>query len=214
MSTLKATYSIREEISHAISHGVGILLSIAGLTVLVAFAAANGDGWHITSSAIYGATLILMYSASTVYHGVTHNKAKKVLRRVDHACIYLLIAGTYTPFLLVNLRESWGWWLFGIIWTLALIGLVVELTGYKPVRRLSLWLYLLMGWMIVAAIHPMLLHVSTGGLLLLLAGGLAYTGGAFFYVKKSMPYHHFIWHLFVLAGSTFHFFAILFYVIP
>ena len=214
MAKTKAHYTVSEEIAHAVSHGVGILLSIAGLAILVAFSSLNGDAWHIISSSIYGATLILMYSASTLYHGVSHEKAKSVLQRVDHAAIYLLIAGTYTPFLLINLRQNWGWWLFGIIWSLALIGLVFEVTGFKPVKRISLWLYLMMGWLIVLAINPMLTHVSTGGLVLLLAGGLAYTGGAFFYVRKTMPYHHVIWHIFVLAGSILHYFSILFYVIP
>jgi len=207
-------YSLAEEIWHAVSHGIGILLSIAGLTILVAFSARNGDAWHVTSTAIYGATLIMMYTASTVYHGVTSARAKAILRHVDHATIYLLIAGTYTPFLLNNLRQDWGWSLFGIIWTLALAGVVFELTGYKPLKRISLWLYLAMGWMIVFAVKPMIENVSTGGLVLLLAGGLAYTFGALFYVRKSMPYHHVIWHLFVLAGSILHFFSILFYVVP
>lgn len=214
MAQAATAYTVAEEVAHAVSHGIGLLLSIIGLAVLVGFSSLNGDAWHITSTSIYGATLILMYSASTVYHGVTHTRAKDVLRHIDHAAIYLLIAGSYTPFLLNNLRDDWGWWLFGIIWTLALIGLVVEITRFKPIKKLSLWLYLMMGWLIVIAINPMIENVSTGGLVLLLAGGLAYTGGAFFYVRKNMRYHHVIWHLFVLAGSIFHYFAILFYVVP
>jgi len=214
MSESRVLYTQTEELLHAITHGIGILLSIAGLAILVAFASLNGDGWHITSSSIYGSTLILLYSASTLYHGVSHTRAKKLLQHLDHAAIYLLIAGTYTPFLLVSLRQDVGWLLFAVIWSVALMGVCLEVCQNKPIRRLSLWLYMTMGWMIVLAINPMLQQVSTGGLILLLAGGLAYTAGAFFYVKEKMLYHHVIWHLFVLAGSILHYFAILFYVIP
>lgn len=207
-------YSLTEEVLHTITHGIGILLSIAGLAILVAFASVNGDSWHIVTSSIYGATLVLLYSASTLYHGIPHSRAKKLLQQFDHAAIYLLIAGTYTPYLLVNLREDWGWWLFAVIWVVAIIGVVFEFCDCKPFQRISLWLYLSMGWMIVVAINPMLQNVSTGGLVLLLAGGLAYTAGAYFYVKEQIPYHHVIWHVFVLAGSILHYFSILFYVIP
>ncbi len=207
-------YSLAEEIVHAITHGVGVLLSIAGLAVLVAYASLNGNGWHIVSSSIYGATLILMYTASTLYHSIPSPRAKPVLRQLDHAAIYLLIAGTYTPFLLVNLRLDGGWILFAVIWALALFGVVFEMTGYRPFKRASLWLYLGMGWLVVVAVKPLLQQVSVGGLVLLLLGGLAYTAGALFYVRKGMKYHHVIWHLFVLAGSILHYFAVLFYVIP
>ena len=214
MNNSPTLYSFNEEVLHTITHGIGILLSIAGLTVLVAYASVNGDSWHVATSSIYGSTLILLYSASTLYHGIPHASAKRLLRQFDHAAIYLLIAGTYTPFLLVNLREGWGWWLFSIIWVLAIVGVVFEFSESKPFKRISLALYLSMGWMIVVAINPMLQNVSTGGLLLLLAGGLSYTAGAYFYIRKQMPYHHVIWHLFVLAGSILHYFSILFYVIP
>ena len=207
-------YTATEELLHALTHGLGIVLSIVGLAVLVAYASLNGDVWHVVSSSIYGATLILMYSASTLYHGISHARFKTILQQLDHAAIYLLIAGTYTPFLLVNLRHDWGWTLFGIIWVVAIVGVVFELTGYKPFKKISLGLYLTMGWMIVFAINPMLEHVSSGGLMLLLGGGLAYSFGAIFYVKKSIPYHHVIWHLFVLLGSILHYFSILFFVIP
>lgn len=214
MNEPAASYSDTEEIFHTISHGVGIVLSIAGLAILVAFATLNGNGWHIASSSIYGATLILMYSFSTLYHGIPHSQAKQILQQLDHAAIYLLIAGTYTPFLLVNLRHDWGWLLLVIIWTVAIIGVIFELSNYKPFKRISLWLYMTMGWMILLAIKPMLDNVHIGGIVLLVAGGLAYTIGAIFYVRKQMPYHHVIWHFFVLAGSILHFFSILFYVIP
>lgn len=210
----KSHYSPNEELLHTISHGIGILLSIAGLTVLVAFASLNGNVWHVVSSSIYGATLILMYSASTLYHGISHLRIKSILQQLDHAAIYLLIAGTYTPFLLVNLRHDWGWTLFTVIWSIAVVGVIFELTGYKPFKKISLGLYLGMGWLIVLAINPMLQHVSVGGLVLLLLGGLAYSVGAYFYAKESMRYHHVIWHLFVLLGSILHYFSILFFVIP
>lgn len=214
MNDSTTAYTQAEEVLHTITHGIGLLLSIAGLTTLVAFASINGDSWHVITSSVYGATLILLYSASTLYHGIPHAGAKKLLKQFDHAAIYLLIAGTYTPYLLVSLREDWGWLLFSIIWVVAITGVVFEFCECKPFKRISLWLYLCMGWMIVVAINPMLQNVSTGGLILLLAGGLAYTAGAYFYVKKQMPYHHVIWHVFVLAGSILHYFSVLFYVIP
>ena len=207
-------YSMGEEIAHAITHGVGIPLSITALVVLVTFSALYGNAWHITSTAVYGTTLILLYTASTLYHGIPQPRAKTILRQLDHAAIFLLIAGTYTPFTLVNLRGPWGWSLFGLVWGLAIMGVVVELWGSARFRRWSLALYLGLGWLVVIAIKPMLTLVETGGLLLLLAGGLSYTLGALFYIWKRLAYNHAIWHLFVLAGSALHFFAVLFYVVP
>jgi hemolysin III len=209
-----SAYSLGEEIAHTITHGVGILLSIAALVVLVAFSVLYGDAWHITSTSIYGATLILLYTASTLYHGIPHPRAKRVLRQLDHAAIFLLIAGTYTPFTLVNLRGGWGWTLFAMVWGIALAGMVLELAVKQRRRGLSIALYLGLGWLVVIAIEPMLSRVETGGLVLLLLGGLCYSFGVIFYVRKSMLYHHAVWHLFVLAGSVFHFFSVLFYVIP
>ncbi len=207
-------YSIGEEIAHAVTHGVGVLLSIGGLAVLVAFSTLYGNAWHITSSSIYGATLILLYSSSTLYHGITQEKAKRVLRKLDHAAIFLLIAGTYTPFTLVNLRGPWGWTLFGLVWGIAVVGMVLELVCKKRYRWLSLSLYLGLGWLVLIAIKPMLSSVEMGGLLLLLAGGLCYSLGVIFYVWKRLAYHHAVWHLFVLAGSVLHFFSVFFYVVP
>ncbi|MEW8693680.1 MAG: hemolysin III family protein [Candidatus Thiodiazotropha endolucinida] len=211
--TLAERYSIGEEIAHAVTHGVGVLLSIGGLAVLVAFSALYGDVWHITSSSFYGATLILLYSFSTLYHGIPYPKAKRVLQRLDHAAIFLLIAGTYTPFTLVNLRGPWGWTLFGLVWGIAIVGMVLELACRKRYKWLSLSLYLGLGWLVLIAIKPMLLSVETGGLLLLLAGGLCYSLGVIFYVWKRLTYHHAVWHLFVLTGSVLHFFSVLFYVV-
>lgn len=207
-------YTLGEEIAHAVSHGIGALLSIAGLTVLVAFAALYGNAWHITSCSIYGATLIFLYTASTLYHGITQPKAKQVLQRIDHAAIFLLIAGTYTPFTLVNLRGGWGWTLFGLVWGLAVLGVVLETAIKRRIRWLSITLYLGLGWLVLIAIKPLLASVPTGGLLLLLAGGLSYSLGVIFYVWKRMAYHHAVWHLFVMAGSVLHFFSIFCYVVP
>ena len=207
-------YSLGEEIAHAVTHGVGALLSIAGLAILVAYSALYGDAWHIVSSSIYGFTLILLYSASTLYHAIPVPDIKRILQKIDHAAIYLLIAGTYTPFTLVNLRGPWGWSLFGVVWGLAIAGILIELTQRRRREWLSLALYLGMGWAILVAIVPMLESVETGGLLLLLLGGLSYSLGVFFYVRHHMRFHHAIWHMFVLVGSTLHFFAVLFYVIP
>mgnify|MGYP000920955510 CR=1 FL=1 len=207
-------YTLGEEIANSVIHGVGIVLGIAGLGVLTAFASLYGDAWHIVGCSVFGAALILLYTASTLYHSIPLPRVKAVLRTLDHSAIFVLIAGTYTPFLLVNLRGPWGWSLFGVIWGLALVGIVLRIVRGRRSTLLSVGLYVGMGWAVVAAIEPMLNSVAPGGLLLLLLGGLAYTLGIVFYAWKHLPYHHAIWHGFVLAGSISHFFAILFYVIP
>lgn len=207
-------YRQGEEIANSITHGVGIVLSIAGLAVLTAFASVFGSVWHIVSCSIYGATQIILYTASTLYHSIQQPRAKALLRRLDHAAIFLLIAGTYTPFTLVSLRGPWGWSIFGLIWGLALLGIALQgvLIRYGPL--VTALPYLAMGWVAVVAIKPILAAVAPGGLALLAAGGMAYTLGSVFYVWRRLPYHHAIWHVFVLAGGILHFFAILFYVIP
>ncbi len=211
---LAGRYTIAEEIAHAITHGVGLVLSIGALTILVVFASLRGDAWHIVSTSIYGSTLVVLYAASTFYHALSAPGAKAVFRILDHAAIYLLIAGTYTPFTLVNLRGGWGWALFGVVWGLALLGIVMEAVASRRVRALSVVLYLGLGWLAAIAVKPLLDSVAVGGLVLMLLGGLAYSGGVCFYVWRKLPYHHAIWHLFVMAGSICHFFAVLFYVIP
>ena len=212
--THTARYSLGEEIANSITHGLGLLLSIAGLAILTAYASRFGNAWHIVSCVIYGTTLVLLYTTSTLYHSIPAPRVKRIMRNLDHSAIFLLIAGTYTPFTLVSLRGPWGWTLFGIVWGLAVVGIVLELS-LKP-RRLvvSLLLYLGMGWVVVAAIKPMLTALAPAGLTLLVLGGLAYSLGVIFYVRRSMPYHHAIWHGFVLAGSVLHFFAVLLSVIP
>jgi hemolysin III len=201
-------------VAHALTHGIGAVLSIVALVFMLIWAAAYGDGWHVVAASIYGASLILLYTASTLYHAFPWPKMKAVFQQLDHAAIYILIAGTYTPFALINLRDAWGWTLLGVAWGIALVGVVLELTLKKRIAWLSLTLYLGMGWMAIIAINPMIDNVDAGGLMLLVAGGLAYTLGVIFYVWKSLPYHHAIWHLFVLAGSVFHFFSIFYFVLP
>lgn len=207
-------YSQGEEIANSITHGIGVALSIAGLAVLTSFASLFGSAWHVVSCSIYGATQILLYTASTLYHSIPVPQAKAVLRRLDHSAIFLLIAGTYTPFALVNLRGSWGWTILTVIWVLAVAGIALQ---SFLIRQKAIWTalpYVGMGWVVVLAVKPLIESVAPGGLVLLLAGGLAYTLGCVFYVAKRLPYHHAIWHLFVMAGSACHFFAILYYVIP
>jgi hemolysin III len=207
-------YSVAEEIAHVITHGAGLLLSIAGLVVLVVIASLRGDSWHIVSVAVYGSTLVILYAASTLYHALPSPNAKAVLRTLDHAAIFLLIAGTYTPFTLVNLRGGWGWALFGTVWVLALLGVVLEAAAKHRVRILSHVLYIGLGWLVAIAIKPLLSAVAFGGLVLLVVGGLAYTGGVVFYAWRRLPFNHAVWHVFVLAGSVCHFFAVLLFVIP
>ena len=208
------SYPRRWEVAHSISHGVGIVASIAGLTVLVAFSALHGAPWSIFSSAVFGTTLILLYTASTLYHSATSRRSKRVFKILDHAAIYLLIAGTYTPFTLVTLRGLWGWGLFALVWTLAIGGVVLTSTLMDRVKTVSLVLYVVMGWLAVVAFKPLWQDLPRGGLILLGSGGLCYTFGLVFYGWKRFPAGHFIWHLLVLAGSVLHYLAVLFYVIP
>lgn len=211
----KPRYTLGEEIAHAVSHGFGIVLSIAGLTVLVAFAARFGGARHIVGSAVFGTTLVLLYTASTLYHSIPIPRAKRILRILDHSAIYLLIAGTYTPFTLILLAgDPRGVLLLTVLWVLAVAGIVVTATAMERSRWISLALYVGMGWSCVIVARPLIDALQTGGLVLLVSGGLAYTFGIVFYLLRRMPYHHMIWHLFVLAGSVFHYFAVLFYLIP
>jgi hemolysin III len=204
----------KEETVNALTHGLGAVLGAGGLAVLVVMAALRGTAWHVVSCSIYGATLVLLFTSSTLYHSFRGGRVKHAFRIVDHASIYLLIAGTYTPFLLVNLRGHWGWSLFGVVWGLALAGIVFQVFFVHRFRLAQTLIYLAMGWMVVVAAKPLLSLVPAPGLLWLLAGGLFYTLGAVFYLWKNLPFHHGIWHLFVLAGSVCHYFAILFYVLP
>jgi hemolysin III len=203
------SYHLHEEIAHSIIHGIGAILAIAGLVILIVNTTACGSARHIVSCSIFGATLVLLYSASTLYHGIQHPKAKKVLRVIDHSSIYLLIAGTYTPFTLINMQGTWGWSLFGVIWLAALLGIVLQ---FSPLRRFSsirLILYVAMGWAALVAIKPLSASVPMSALILIVAGGLSYTVGIVFYLWHRLPYHHAIWHVFVLSGSALHYIAVL-----
>jgi len=208
------TYSVREEIAHSAIHGLGIALSVAGLTALVLTARRTGDRWDLVASVIYGVTLVLLYVASTLYHSIPHPPAKRILRILDHSAIYLLIAGTYTPFTLVLLRGPWGWTLFGLVWGLAILGIALKVAAMGRFRGFSLVLYIGMGWLVLIALKPLTAALAHGGMVLLVLGGIAYTSGVLFYVWRRLPYHHAVWHAFVLAGSVLHFFAIFLYVVP
>ncbi|WP_417664497.1 PAQR family membrane homeostasis protein TrhA [Pseudidiomarina donghaiensis] len=213
MSKTKA-YTVAEEVAHALTHGVGAIAAIVGLIFMLVWAVSYGDTFHVVSASIYGASLILLYLASTLYHAFPWPRIKAFFQQMDHAAIYVLIAGTYTPFALVNLRGPWGWSLLGVVWGIAVVGVIMEVAMKERKKWLSLSLYLGMGWMALIMIKPMIDSVEPGGLWLLLAGGLAYTFGVIFYVWKSLRFHHAIWHLFVLAGSVLHFLSVFYFVLP
>lgn len=215
MACQPAQYTRGEEIAHAVSHGIGTLLALAGFSVLMGVAAARGGGaWQIAPCAIYGVAMLLMFTASTLYHSFTNPRLKRVFRVLDHEMIFLMIAGSYTPFVLITLRGALGWTLFGIVWGIAAAGLVFQGFFTGRFRGASTALYLLMGWVIVFALKPLLERMSPAGLRWLVAGGLCYTLGAVVYLFKRVPYHHAVWHLMVLAGALCHYFAILWHVLP
>jgi len=207
MSADQVQAALGEEIANSITHGVGAALSVAGLVVLVVVAALRGTSWHVVACAVYGASLVLLYLSSTLYHGLANGRAKRLFQILDHSSIYILIAGTYTPFTLVTLRGAWGWAMFGVIWTLAVVGIVFKCFFVGQWRVLSTTVYVLMGWFAVVAIRPLLQALPWQGFLWLLAGGLFYTVGVVFFAWRR-KYSHTIWHLFVLAGSGCHFFAV------
>lgn len=212
------TTSTRERLSdtiaNSVTHGVGAILAIAGLVVLVVLAATRGTVWHVVSCAIYGSTLVLLYLSSTLYHSLQGRRVKKVFRVFDHSSIYLLIAGTYTPFLLVTLRGGWGWTLFGILWGLTIAGVVFKSLMVDRFPAISTTIYIAMGWLAVFAIKPLVQAISISGMAWIVAGGLAYTLGVVFFALDRKRFFHAIWHLFVLAGSVLHYIAVLRYVLP
>jgi len=207
-------YSFGDELASSLIHGVGIVLSIAGLATLVAFAALHGDARAVVACAVFGTSLVLLYTASTLYHSISVAAAKPALRALDHIAIYVLIAGTYTPFTLIALPGPWGWSLFAAVWALAVAGSALELGVLKRYHKLAVLLYIGMGWIGMIAFGPLSAHLQAGGMWLLIGGGVAYTLGVPFYLWRRLPYHHALWHVFVLAGSTLHFLAVLLYVIP
>ncbi|MBI2840377.1 MAG: hemolysin III family protein [Acidobacteria bacterium] len=207
-------YTLGEEIANGVTHGVGAALSIVGLVILVTLASIYGDTRRIVCVSIYGASLVLLFLSSTFYHSIRSPKLKRLFKQIDHSAIYLLIAGSYTPFTLVSIRGGWGWTLFGLIWGLTIAGVTLKFFYLYRYRVLSVLFYLAMGWLAVIAIKPLLASVPIGGIKLIVAGGLCYTVGTVFYVWKRLPYGHAIWHLFVLGGSACHYFSVLLYVLP
>ena len=204
------TLSLGEEIFNSITHGIGTLLSIAALVLLIVFAAIKGNVWHVVSFTIFGSTLIMLYLSSTLYHSFSKEKIKNIFARFDHAAIFLLIAGTYTPFVLTTLRGPLGWTMFGIIWGLAITGAVIRSIYLTRFRKLMVGIYLAMGWMFLMAIVPMVKNLPSTSLIFLFVGGVCYSVGVIFYSWRKLKYGHGIWHLFVLAGSIMHFFSVLY----
>lgn len=214
MITTRTVDDPAEELANALTHGVGAAAALAAGAVLVALAALRGDGWQLTGAIVFGLSLLLLYVASTLYHAIRHPVAKARLKIFDHCAIYLLIAGTYTPFTLISLRGSVGWWLFGAIWALALAGVVFKLFFTGRFKLLSTLIYVGMGWLVVLAIVPVFRSLDAWTFGWLLAGGLCYTLGTLFYHRPSLRYSHAIWHMFVIAGSLCHYVSVMAQVVP
>jgi hemolysin III len=213
-SSTIAKYSVLEEYLHAVTHGVGVILSILGLSWMLTLSISASDPWRIVASSIYGASLIMLFLASTVYHGMHASRHRELFKMLDHCAIYLLIAGTYTPFLLVAMRNTTGWWLFGTIWVLATAGIIKKLVLKHRFPKLALASYLVMGWLAVFVAPQMAAAIGTNGVVWLVAGGLCYTIGAVFYAAEKLPFNHTVWHVFVLGGGICHFLGIVWYVLP
>lgn len=204
----------REEFLNVLTHGTGAVLSVAALVIMIIYSVYRGTATHLAASLVFGISLVVLYSASTIYHAMVKLKWKRLFRLIDHLSIYILIAGTYTPIALLGLKGTWGWVIFGLIWAFAIVGFIFKFSPLRRSEKLSLSLYALMGWLIIIAIKPLLANMETGALLYLLGGGLCYTFGIYFYAKEKIPYNHAIWHVFVLGGSVLHFFGIFLYLIP
>ncbi len=206
------TYTLAEEIANAVTHGIGAALSIAGLVILVVVAAVHGSAWSVVAVGVYGSTLVLVYLSSTLYHSIPHRRTKRVLQVLDHSMIFLLIAGTYTPVAMLALASGPDWLLLATIWSLALVGIVMQIAWpnrYEPVR---VTLYLVMGWLVLAWAGPLVDGMGWDGTALIVLGGVAYTAGIGFYAWDRLPFNHAVWHLFVMGGSVAHFIAILYYI--
>ncbi len=213
MKNYNETHVYANELANSITHGIGTLLSIVGLIFLVVLSSLHYDVWHIVSFSIFGVSMTVLYASSTLYHSFRQENIKRVLQKVDHAAIYFLIAGSYTPFTLVTLNGVWGWTLFGVVWAFALVGFIIQIFfRLEKMKLVSSIIYLVMGWMAMIVVKPLFNALPTNGLLWLLAGGLFYSFGVIFYLWKNLPFNHGIWHLFVLGGSICHFCAIYFYV--
>ena len=206
----KYTQTVMEEIANSITHGLGFGLSVAGLTILVVLASMEGDPWRITSFAIYGSSLTILYLVSTLYHSLTHSRTKAIFRRLDHSAIYLLIAGTYTPVILISLRTTWVLYLLPVVWTMAIIGIYIKIFYIHRYERLTLAFYIFMGWMALFAVKPLFHAIPIESFIWIIVGGFSYTCGVIFYSWVRLPYHHTIWHIFVLAGSISHYIGMLY----
>jgi hemolysin III len=204
-------HALREEIANSISHGLGLVLAIVAVPILVLAAVRAGSVHFIVGASVFGGTMILLYLASTLYHSITHEVTKNICRLFDHTAIFLLIAGTYTPFSLGVLRGPWGWSLLAVIWTLAIVGITLKIRKRTRHSRITIVLYVIMGWLAIVAVKPIVMLIPVPGILLIFAGGIAYTGGLAFFAAQRIRYNHFIWHLFVIAGTTCHFLAVLWY---
>jgi hemolysin III len=208
------TYNLWEEIFNSITHGTGAVISVAGLILLVVFSSIYGQTTHVVSCTIFGITLVLLYTASTLYHSFRRPELKHIFRIIDHSCIYVLIAGTYTPFMLVTVKGILGWTIFAIVWSLTFLGIIFKVFFIHRFKILSPLAYIAMGWLVILAIKPLFQSLPGEGIAWLVSGGLAYTLGTIFYAWKTLPFNHAIWHMFVLAGSVCHFITVLFYVVP
>jgi hemolysin III len=200
--------TVGEEIVNSITHGIGALLSIAGLVILIVWAAGSGSGWQMVSFSIFGGTLIILYLASTLYHGLPMPRVKQAFKIIDHSAIFLLIAGTYTPFMLLNLRGPWGWSILAIIWALAIMGILLKIFYISKFQKISVALYVFMGWLGMVAFKEIFAHVPPLSLTLIVLGGVSYTAGLTFYGWRKLPYHHAVWHIFVIGGSISHYLAV------
>lgn len=214
MSNHAAGERAHEELVNSLTHGLGLALCLAGVPLLIALAALRGGARVVVAVSIYGACLLALYTASTLYHALRGPRLKRFFRVLDHSAIYLLIAGTYTPFSLVVLRGGWGWTLLGLVWGISVFGILWKVFFLERMEAVSIALYVVMGWLAVIAIKPLFAALHTPGMLWILAGGLAYTGGLVFFVWRRVPYNHAIWHLFVMAGSLCHYLAVMRYVLP
>lgn len=208
------TFSKQEEMANSITHGIGALLSISALVILIVYSSLYGNAWHVVSFSIFGGTMFILYMSSTLLHSFPEGRAKDVFEILDHSSIYFFIAGTYTPFLLVVIKGTMGWTLFGIVWGLAVAGTVFKCFFVKKYLVTSTALYVVMGWLIAFAWKPLVNNLSSEGMIYLVIGGALYTLGAIFYVWRGFKYHHAVWHLFVIGGSVAHFFCVLVYVLP
>ncbi|WP_250655718.1 PAQR family membrane homeostasis protein TrhA [Alkalimarinus coralli] len=208
------SYSVAEELMNSLTHGAGAVLSLVGLILLIAYASPMNDPWKIISFTIYGISLTSLYLASTLYHSAKCPRRRETFKMLDHCAIYVLIAGSYTPFLLVSMRDNVGWPMFAAVWGIALLGIILKIVFKHRFHNLRLATYLIMGWLVVLAGADLVNSIASGGLTLLIAGGVTYTLGIIFYVGDRIPFNHAIWHLFVLGGSAFHYFAVYYYVLP